>query len=207
MREIEIVAVPAGRVRVLPDDASPSPREQGGVGHLVLDVDRYDLPWEDHTGRLRQLCERGGWRLATRYLTVFCDAVVLPVWGYTYGELALRAGTRSGCFADPWDSEQAGLAYLLRNELAAACGGSYPGDDHAHARLRGEVETYDLWSRGQVVGYIAERWEPCPTGTSCTHTRCSGGDWTEIKSCWGVYGISEAITCGRTTLAEARAPR
>ncbi|AEA28901.1 hypothetical protein Psed_6830 (plasmid) [Pseudonocardia dioxanivorans CB1190] len=207
MEEIEIAEVPGGRVRVLPDDAPQSPRDWGTVGHLVLDVARHALPWEDHTGQLPELCERGGWDLAARYLTVFHDAVVVPVWGYAHGDLVLHAGERIGCFADRWDSGQAGLAYLARDELATACGGSYPGDEQARAYLRGDVETYDQWARGQVVGYIAEQWTPCPAGTACEHIGCGGGHWVEIDACWGIYGIDDAITQGATTMAGGRHPR
>ena len=207
MREIQIAEVPGGRVRVLPDDAPQSPRDWGTVGHLVLDGARHVLPWEDHTDRLRQLCERGGWALAGRYLSVCHDAVVVPVWGYAHGDLALRAGARAGCFADPWDSGQAGLAYLLRDELASACGGSYPGDEQAQAYLRGEVETYHQWASGQVVGYIAEQWTPCPAGAACEHTGCGGGAWAEVEACWGIYGADDAITQAKTVLAGVRHPR
>ena len=37
----------------------------------------------------------GGWRLAARYLSVWHDAVVVPVWGYAHGDLAL-AGEPAG---------------------------------------------------------------------------------------------------------------
>ena len=207
MEEIEIVEVPGGRVRVLPDDAPQSPRDWDTVAHLVLDVARHVLPWEDHTGRLRQLCQRGGWRLAARYLSVFHDAVVVPVWGYAHGHLALHAGARAGCFADPWDSGQAGLAYLTRDELRTACGGRYPGDEQARACLHGEVEVYDQWASGQVVGYIAEQWTPCPAGTTCEHSGCTGGTWAEVEACWGIYGVDHAITQGRTVLAGVGHPR
>lgn len=208
MREIEIAEVPGGRVRVLPDDAPESPRDWGTVGHLVLDVARHDLPWEDHTGWLRQLCERGGWALAVRYLTLFWDAVVVTVHGYAHGDLALRAGEPVGCFTDPWDSGQAGLAYLLRDELRTAGGGRYPGDEQATDYLRGEVEVYDQWARGQVVGYIAEQWTPCPAVPAGEHAGCGGGgDWVEVEACWGIYGVDDAITQGRTVLAGVRHPR
>jgi hypothetical protein len=200
MREIEIVTLSEGRVRILPDEAPESPRGGDTVAHLVLDVARHQLPWEDHTGRLRELCERGGWRLAARYLTVFCDAVVVPVYGYAHGDLALRAGDPVGCFTDPWDAGQAGLAYLTRDELRTACGGTYPGDEQAEALLGAEVATYDQWARGEVVGYIAEQWTPCPAGPGCAHTPCTGG-WDEIDSCFGIYGIDDAIAQGRAAIA------
>ncbi|MBP2371686.1 hypothetical protein [Pseudonocardia parietis] len=115
------------------------------------------------------------------------------------GDLALRAGEPVGCFTDPWDAGQAGLAYLTRGELRAACGGIYPGDEQAEALLGAEVATYDQWARGEVVGYIAEQWTPCPAGAACAHP--CGGSWEEIASCWGISGIGDAIAQGSAAIA------
>lgn len=78
--------------------------------------------------------------------------------------------------------------------------GHRPRRRAAEALLRAEVATYDQWGRGEVVGYIAEHWKPCPAGAAWVHT-CAGGDWVEADACWGIYGITAAIEQGTTAVA------
>lgn len=157
-------------------DMTESPREWDNLAHLCLSHRRYDLPFEDVTGIVdtdRDL------RVTMRFLSSRCDAVVLPVWGYEHGQLALTAGTRSGQFADRWDSGLAGIAYMFRSVAKANMARPDDGDwDSAIERaIQDEVETYDKWARGEVTFYTAAK---RPAG--------SDDEWDEFDSCHGFIG-------------------
>lgn len=176
------------RVVIDPDPSGvDSPRDDDvNVARLCLDVAHYALPWEDDTAgeRVREAMERGGYRLAARYLSTVHDAVVVPVWGYSHSGLTLTAGPRIGSFSDPWDSGLAGLAYLTRDqarEHLAAPGEGQALDDVAEAAIRAEVTEYDAWARGDVYGYIVDS------------RSLGGGDWSERESCWGFIGWGDYV--------------
>lgn len=181
------------RARVVQDEHGDvdSPREWSNVARLCLSHRRYDLPWEDDTTgeRVREAMERGGLRLAARYLSVVHDAVVLPVWGYDHGALTFSAGTRAGAYADVWDSGLAGLAYMprdvARDELMAPSTAETL-DDVAARAITGEVETFAAWSRGDVYGWVVERRPLDEYGDADVF-----GDWDELDSCWGYVGETE----------------
>lgn len=178
-----------------------SPRDNdGNAALLVLSHRRYELPNEDDTGRLSEAFERGGLRLAARYLTVFHDAVVVPVWGYEHGQLALSAGKRVGAFSDPWDSGLAGLAYCRRSwarENLRGPGANETLDDVIEQAIHAEVTQYDAWAQGDIFGWVAER-------RVITEGAAPDESWEQIESVWGYigddreYALGEAVeTCER----------
>lgn len=179
------------------DGDTENPRSWDNVARLCLSHRRYDLPWEDDTTgeRVREAMDRGGLRLAARYLSAVHDAVVLPVWGYEHGGITFRAGTRIGAYADAWDSGLAGLAFITRDvardELRAPSEGEMI-DDVAAQQITAEVETYAAWSRGEVYGWTVER-RPVDSDDA----------WGELDSVWGYIGetdypMSEAVSTAET---------
>ena len=78
--------------------------------------------------------------------------------------------------------------------------GPQPGTPGARGRRSAEDLLAEWRARGEVVGYIAEQWTPCPTGPACAHTACTGS-WDEIESCFGIYGIDDALAQGRAAIA------
>jgi hypothetical protein len=48
--------------------------------------------------------------------------------------------------------------------------------------LRGEVETFDQFLRGEVYGYVTEQ--------------LVDGEWEQRDSCWGIYELDYARKCG-----------
>lgn len=186
------------------EEPGDSPREWENVASLALAHGRYDLPWEDETPgeRVREACERGGWRLAARYVSAVHDAVVVPVWGYEHGQLTIHGGDRIGQYADEWDSGQCGLAWLTRDrareELPVGEGEAL--DDVAERCIGQEIDTYDAWLRGEVYGWTAER-RRLDWAEDDVDQGDDGDGWEHIDSCFGYVGWSETDHC----LAEAKA--
>lgn len=176
-----------------------SPRDDECNGaRLVLSHRNYNLPNEDDTGQLAEAAERGGYRLAARYLSVVHDAVVVPVWGYDHGTLTFRAGTRIGAYADQWDSGLAGLAYCTRewarDNLTVPEGQTL--DDVIASMIAGEVQRYSDWGSGDVFGYIAER-----RVIVDEDDRDDDDDWEHIDSCWGFIGDDREYAMGEAVAA------
>lgn len=202
--------IPAGRTyeyraRLEQDNvgAVDSPRDyDGNAAILVLSHRRYDLPNEDDTGRLGEALEHGGLNLAARYLSTFHDAVVVPVWGYEHGALALSAGRRVGAFGDPWDSGLAGLAYCRRSwarkNLRAPSAGETL-DDVIERAISVEVDQYSAWLQGDVFGWIAER------RIIADDDQGDKDGWEQIESVWGYIGNDREYALGEAvSVCESR---
>ena len=105
------------RMRLHPDPDAASPRSQDNLGVLCLSVGRYALPMEDRDVHAAMNGDYGlGGRRSRRAVTRWLQAtrgarVVLPVWGYDHGMLAVHAGARSYPFDDRWDSGLAGINF------------------------------------------------------------------------------------------------
>lgn len=92
--------------------------------------------------------------------------VVLPVYLYEHsGQTVNTTG-----FSCPWDSGQVG--FIFDTPKGREDCGTPP--ELIEEVLRGEVETYDQWLRGDVYGYVVER------------------DGEHVDSCWGFFGLDYA---------------
>jgi hypothetical protein len=90
-------------------------------------------------------------------------AVILPL--YLYDHSGITISTKP--FSCQWDSGQVGFIYAT----VAQVKDEWDGDvDAATKYLQGEVETYDLYLRGDVYGFVVR----VPNG--------------EEESCWGFFG-------------------
>lgn len=185
------------RVRLEPDHDAGDPRQDHDqLATLVLRVRGRNCPLEgDLIAQIDQAMERGGFPVAERYLRAEHDvALVLPVWGYEHGALSVGAGSRTGQYADPWDSGLAGLVYISAQQVKAEWtdhGVDLTNDD-LEAVLRAEVAEYDAWTRGEVYGYVVEH----------TFDEATQG-WREIDACWGHIGYDWALQAASEALAGA----
>lgn len=104
--------------------------------------------------------------------------VMLPL--YLYDHSGITMNTRG--FSCPWDSGQVGWIYATRETIEKEYG-KVDDETLALARrvLKGEVDTYDLYLRGEVYGYVA---------------RCQECGIT-LDSCWGFFGLDDARSEGK----------
>lgn len=84
-------------------------------------------------------------------------------------------------FSCRWDSGQVGIAYLTKKDLIKEYG-EYSPDSIKRAvhYLRGEIQEYDDFLRGNVWRFRAQEWEGC----EC----CKRGEWKTFESCGGFIG-------------------
>lgn len=93
--------------------------------------------------------------------------LIIPI--YLLDHSSLSMSTRS--FNDPWDSGQVGFIYASHKKIAEEYGGISPENmEKAEKLVRGEVQNYDNYLRGECYGFrLFDRGE-------------------EIDSCWGSLG-------------------
>lgn len=187
------------------DDAPEhqDPREYDNVGTMVCWHDRATLGDEQldrHTMTFEVPCDRcngEGWREIGRW-NVDCAKcggqgevdvhpvehfkrtrgarVVLPLYLYEHGGMTMR----TTAFGDPWDSGQVGFIFDTPKGLHD-CWGPDATDEQITEVLKGEVELYDTWLRGEVYGYIVTG----PDGEDIPELLPTG---TPDFSCWGYLG-------------------
>lgn len=118
-----------------------------------------------------------------RLLETYCEW--RPLWLYEHGGLTISCGTRSGQYADPWDSGCVGWIVATKESVAAKRNWRMKASELMEA----ETEEYDQFLRGEVYGY--------------TLYSEDNGEWIEEDSCWGFFGddllangIPEQAGCG-----------
>jgi hypothetical protein len=161
------------RVYLYQDNDARNPRvEYDNVGTMVCWHRRYKLgdqqPKENYRDWLRSLVDADEeWSDEQVQEAVDQRFIFLPLYLYDHSGITISTGP----FGCPWDSGQVGWIYVSLDKAKEEW-----GDDKEAAikYLKGEVETYDQYLRGEVYGYVLH-----------------GPDGVE-DSCCGFYGYENA---------------
>lgn len=108
------------------------------------------------------------------------EAVVLPVYMYDHSGITLSTKP----FSCPWDSGQLGIIFTTK-ERAQKMGISWEDRSAVREHLRIEIEIYDQFVRGDVLGFEHVRFVKCPY--------CGHEEEEHLDSCWGFYGLDGLI--------------
>ena len=98
------------------------------------------------------------------------DVIILPLYLYDHSGITISTVP----FNDHWDSGKVGHIYMTKAKAREEFGWKVVTKrrrDKILDCLRGEVEAYDQYLRGEVYGYIIE-----------------GKEKENVDSCWGYYG-------------------
>ena len=98
---------------------------------------------------------------------------------YMYDHSGITISTKP--FGCQWDSGQVGWIFVSKDKVQKESLDETKIEEY----LKGEVETYDQYIRGDVYGYKVYKVETCDKG--CEHEE-------ELDSCWGFYGEEECIS-------------
>ena len=168
-------------VKIVPDEDGPNPREEwDNAGHMVCFHRRYNLGDKQDDYRENDF---GSWdELEQAILRDHPGAVVLPLYLYDHGGLRMKVGSFQGLLPQghaEFDSGMVGYIWISREEILHEWGGGAKRVSpklraRAETYLRGEVECYDAYLRGDVVGFVVEDEE---------------GE--HLDSCWGFVGDRE----------------
>lgn len=137
------------------------PRDWDNMGTMICFHKRYVLG-DKHT-----MTPEGfdGWLVKNKD-----DIIILPLYIYDHSGITISTVP----FNDHWDSGKVGYIYITKSKVKEEFDWKVVTQrrkDKIIDCLRGEVETYDQYLRGEVYGYIIE-----------------GNGNENIDSCWGYYG-------------------
>ena len=153
-------------VKIIRDEDPTNPRDDDNVGTMVCFHNRYILGDKKHGYRMQ---DYNGWAELKAGIEEGSGplAAILPIYMYDHSGLTVQTTP----FSCPWDSGQIGYIFVTEAKMKEE--GIDPGK--AEDYLKGEVETYDQYLRGDIYGYTIETVQ---------------GE--TLDSCWGHSGISSA---------------
>lgn len=164
------------------DDECHNPRDWDNASTMVCTQGRYLLGDEDGAEKVRDDISNSrlyqcGWDGMDwnhvpnlEYMAKKCGFIVLPL--YLYDHSAITMNTTG--FSCPWDSGQVGFVYMTKEQVREEFGVKYVTKkvrEMAEKRMRQEVETYDMYIKGDVWYYSIEK-----------------EDGEHIDSCGGNFG-------------------
>jgi hypothetical protein len=132
----------------------------------LLDVDQDSLYWE--TGDYEE-------KLWKRFEKFY---FWLPLYIYEHGGITMNTGG----FHCRWDSGQAGIIYVSKKDARENWGWkniTKEREKEIYDLLRSEVETYDKWLCGEVMGYEVEK------------------EGEPIDGCWGFYEKEDVMEAAK----------
>ncbi len=178
MDAVETIEYKGYTIEICPDTDPESPRKWDNLCEIHACHNRYNLGDEGFNYNLHD---------EERFNEMKREAkknkdIVLPLYAYEHGNIALSLSNDSYPFNCRWDSGQVGYMVIRRKK---ALEDTIPESKIFHTALKkrcmriakSEIETYNQYFRGDVYGYKIED---------------ENGD--ELDSCWGYYGIEDAIT-------------
>ena len=162
---IEEIQYKSHTIRIEPDEDAESPREWDNVGTILYTSTRYTLG------------DKQVDRDEIRAIANDPDNIVLPVYVYIHSGIQLSTGP----FSCPWDSGQCGIIYCTKARAVKEWGKDYR-IERVNEVLKGEIETFNQYLSGEVVGYTVD-------GPLCEDS--CGGFYPDEKGGYD-YAISEA---------------
>jgi len=167
------------RLRIERDIIVKSPREEwDNLGTMLCWHRRYYLGDKSHP--LHHLdTEYSNWDDLENAIAKHEDvAVILPLYLYDHSGITISTTP----FSCPWDSGRVGFIYVTKDKVREAFDVKRISKKtlaKVTEILKGEVETYDMYLRGDVWGYVIEE-----------------DDGDTIDSCWGFYGEDQCREAG-----------
>jgi hypothetical protein len=136
-------------IKLIHDHDPESPRNWDNVGKMVCWHRRYNLGDEQPKCSPEEYMEN----LASNDDELRKKFIILPLHLYEHGGITMS----TGAFSCPWDSGQVGFIYCTLEQALKEWGGT---DEEARSKatayMESEVKTYDMYLKGDVVGWSVE---------------------------------------------------
>lgn len=169
-------------VRTYHDESPDNPRSWDNFSKMICFHKRYDLG-DNHDYKSNDF---SGWEeLKEQIEKDYNVGVILPLYLYDHSGITISTSS----FSCQWDSGQVGWVFCTKEEMDSnwiELSGQ-DKEERSEVLIKGEVETYDQYLRGDVYGYRVFKVETCDKG--CEHEE-------ELDSCWGYYGEEECMNEG-----------
>ena len=157
-------------LRITQDEYGESPREWNEFSEMLCNHGRYNLG-DTHLECHGTSFEDDFKKHITDEGLMMRDVIVLPLYLYDHSGITMSTSP----FSCSWDSGQVGYIYTTRAKVRdeyMVKRVTKKLEEEVLERLKGEVETYDMYITGEVYGYVIEDEE---------------GD--TVDSCSGFYGF------------------
>lgn len=187
------------RVRVVVDDDghASNPREFMATEIVGPDLRNWTVRTEgaQFQREFDEIYHRVGGNAFARYMRIFHDIEVVPVFLYEHSAVALSTSSFIGRAQHAeWDSGQVGFAYITPEKLEETGITDYEG------AISSEVEELGRWMNGEVYGWVLEHKEryvlvPLEDVRSIPDDLDESDileEWDECDSCWGIIGYDWA---------------
>lgn len=160
-------------IKIYQDVNSESPREWDNIGTMACYHRRYNLgDKHEKTNDAEKFKE---WLDENKD-----DLIILPLYLYDHSGITIMTKP----FSDYWDSGLLGYIYVSKKKAMEEMGWSnldYEKVEKIKEILELEVKTYDQFLTGEVYGFSIE-------------------DDIINDSCWGYFGIDNAISAGKESV-------
>ena len=157
---VETIHYKKHTIELIQDEDASNPRDDENVGTMLYTSNRYTL---------------GDKRVSAEEIEEIVnnpDNICLAVYAYIHSGTSLSTRSFIGrAHHAEWDSGQCGVIYCTKDKAVKEWGKKLftkTVREKAEKYLSGEVEIYNQWINGEVLGYVVE-------GPECE------------DSCWGFY--------------------
>lgn len=162
-------------LEVFPDESADSPREWDNLGKIEMYHSRYNFPHE------------GGFKDDQEGLEALLEskdvALYLPIYMYEHSGITIKTSS----FHDRWDSGQIGWIYATKEDVRKNWNVKHITKkvlQKVEACLEGEIDTYDKYLRGEILGFTLSKISVCDHGDEHKDHE---------DSCWGFYELDEIL--------------
>lgn len=165
------------RITVSPESDPLNPREWDNLGIITAPRQgKYSLADKGHAFSMDDF---NTWDEVEADIRVRGGVLIFPLSLYDHGGISIYIGKN----VDRWDGSRVGFIYATAEDI-------YKEGltiEQAEAILRGEINSYDKYLRGDIYTYQVEE-----NRKSCTCGECS--EWVVVDSCGGWELEEDAIT-------------
>ena len=166
-------------IEIFYDECAESPRDWDNLGTMVCFHKSYNLG-DEHNYKSE---DYSGWQeLENQILKDNPNCVILPIYMYDHSGITIRTYP----FSCPWDSGQIGYIYCSLEKIRKEYNRKLVTKQlraKVEEILISEIKTCDQYLIGDVYGY-----------------RIKNNSGEEVDSCWGCFGIENAIKEAKETL-------
>ena len=169
------------KINIVDDNDSESPRDWDNLGTMVCFHNRYTLG--DKSNLTKDMFEN--WNELHKFLKTHGAIIILPVYLYDHSGITISCSDNYP-YNDRWDSMQVGFIYANRDAILKEfnCKNiTSKIKDKATHILKSEINTYDMYLRGEVYGF-----------------KILDSQDNEIDSCYGFYGNNDLLIEAKSTI-------
>jgi hypothetical protein len=162
-------------IKIYLDDMSESPREWDNLGTMACFHRNYIL------GDIHDYLVEEIMNLVKRY-----DVIGLPLYLYDHSGITMSTTRSKWPFNCPWDSMQIGYIFVTKEKVRKEFDRKRVTKKlikKVLEMLRSEVAIYDVFIRGDVIGYEIEN-----------------GEEGIIDACWGYYNLEHLLEDAKSVI-------